>query len=224
MQVRCPQCHRPIELASDGELSDIACPSCGSKFTLAGKKADDTTVAQRPRTIAHFELLEQVGVGAFGSVWKARDTELDRVVALKIPRRSQLDPAETQQFLREARAAAQVRHPNIVSVHEVGRDGDSVFIVSDYVDGANLKDWLTGTRLSHREAAELCVKIAEAAQEPLGLSFVGRGFDVQLAVPFGRDMNDALTDVAEECVAACPTAALQFAKRSFRELIQIGER
>jgi ferredoxin len=70
---------------------------------------------------------------------------------------------------------------------------------------------------------ELCVKIASAAKEPLGLSFVGRGFDVQLEVPFGHDMDEALTKVAAECVAACPTAALQFAKRNFRELVQIGE-
>jgi len=56
---------------------------------------------------------------------------------------------------------------------------------------------------------ELCVKIAAKAQEPLGLTFVGRGFDVQLTVPFGGDMESALTKVAEECIAACPTAALQ---------------
>ncbi|MHB0959228.1 MAG: FAD-dependent oxidoreductase [Pirellulaceae bacterium] len=60
---------------------------------------------------------------------------------------------------------------------------------------------------------ELCVKIAAAAQEPLGLTFVGRGFNVELRVPFDGDLNDALTKVAAECVAACPTAALQFARR-----------
>ena len=50
------------------------------------------------RTIGHFELVEQVGMGAFGSVWKAKDTELDRTVAVKIPRRGQLDPTEAWQF------------------------------------------------------------------------------------------------------------------------------
>jgi serine/threonine protein kinase len=95
-------------------------------------------------------------------VWKARDTELDRTVALKIPRKGQLDPGETEQFLREARAAAQLRHANIVSVHEVGRDQDTVFIVSDFVEGATLADRLAAQRLSIRESAELCAKIAEA--------------------------------------------------------------
>ena len=60
-----------------------------------------------------------------------RDTELDRTVAVKIPRQEQLSRDDVEMFLREARAAAQLHHPNIVSVHEVGRDGDTVFIVSD---------------------------------------------------------------------------------------------
>ena len=59
---------------------------------------------------------------------------------MKIPRKGQLDPAETEQFLREARAAAQLRHPSIVSVHEVGREADTVFIVSDYVEGVTLRE------------------------------------------------------------------------------------
>ncbi len=69
---------------------------------------------------------------------------------------------------------------------------------------------------------ELCIKIAERAQEPLGLAFVGRGFDVLLSVPFEGQLDEALTKVAEECVDACPTAALSFApSRRPPELTQI---
>jgi len=121
-----------------------------------------TYAASGTQTIAQFELIERVGMGKFGTVWKAQDTQLDRIVAVKIPRKEQLDEAETEQFLREARAAAQVRHSNIVSVHEVGRQGNLVYIVSDFVNGASLADWLTGQRLTPREAAELCAKIADA--------------------------------------------------------------
>jgi serine/threonine-protein kinase len=67
--------------------------------------------------------LERLGQGAFGEDWKARDTELDRRIALTIPRREQLSEEESEKFLREARAAVLVRHQNIVSVHEVGRSG-----------------------------------------------------------------------------------------------------
>ena len=70
---------------------------------------------------------------------------------------------------------------------------------------------------------ELCIKIAERAQEPLGLAFVGRGFDILLSVPFEGEMDDALTKVAADCVAACPTAALSFAEgRRPPVLVQLG--
>lgn len=161
MHVRCPHCHNPIELVDETPLSDLTCPSCGSSFSLVGS-GETVSYRTETRTLGHFELIEQVGVGHFGSVWQARDTELDRTVAVKIPRKDQLDPAETEQFLREARAAAQLRHPNIVTVHEVGREDDTIYIASDFIQGANLKEWLTGQRLTPREAAELCVKLADA--------------------------------------------------------------
>jgi len=161
MQVRCPHCQTPIDLSSDGQLSDIACPSCGSSFSLLGT-AETARYEVGTKAIGHFELVERIGVGTFGFVWKARDTELDRTVAIKIPRKGQLDPGEAEQFLREARAAAQLRHPNIVSVHEVGRDLDTVFIVSDFIDGITLADQLTLQQFSAHEAAELTLKIASA--------------------------------------------------------------
>ena len=70
MQVRCPQCHTPVEMGSDGNLSDIACPSCGSSFSLLG--TEETVPYERgTKTIGHFDLIEQVGIGTFGSIWKA---------------------------------------------------------------------------------------------------------------------------------------------------------
>src|SRR5262245_22592365 len=162
MHVRCPHCQNPIELVGDAELNDVTCPSCGSHFNLAA----DETVNYRPSTdtIGHFQLIERLGMGHFGTVWKAHDSELDRFVAIKIPRQDQLDANQTEQFLREARAAAQLRHPHIVSVHEVGRYDGSLYIVSDFVQGVTLADWLTGQRPTIREAVELCIKIANALE------------------------------------------------------------
>ena len=96
--------------------------------------------------LGRFEIVSRVGIGGFGTVWKARDTELDRTVAMKIPRKGQLDRDEVEQFLHEAKTAAQLRHPNIVPVHEIGREGDTIFIVSDLVRGVSLSDWLSAIR------------------------------------------------------------------------------
>ncbi|MBI5757629.1 MAG: protein kinase, partial [Planctomycetales bacterium] len=160
MQIRCPHCHNPIEMVNDDPSNDISCPSCGSSFNLA--KDIESTVVPEIRTLGHFELLHCQGQGAFGAVWKARDTELDRIVAIKIPRKERLTEADAEQFLREARAAAQVRHPNIVSVHEVGREDGRIYIASDFIDGASLDEWIQAHPLTVRESVELCATIAEA--------------------------------------------------------------
>jgi serine/threonine-protein kinase len=147
-------------MVNDDPSGDVSCPSCGSCFNLA--KDILSTVAPEIRTLGHFELLHCLGQGAFGAVWKARDTELDRIVAIKIPRNTQLTEEDGEKFLREARAAAQVRHPNIVSVHEVGREDGCIYIASDFIDGASLDEWIAAHPLTVRESVELCATIAEA--------------------------------------------------------------
>ena len=157
--VRCPDCHARIS-PGKGDLSDeITCSKCGVIFRLASPPSAKTTAGSR---LGPFELIKELGSGAFGAVWQARDTRLDRLVAIKIPRRSQLSEEEFEKFMREARAAAQLKHPHIVQVHEVGRLGEVIYIVSDLVDGWSLADWLDGQRLTIREAVEVAVPIADA--------------------------------------------------------------
>jgi serine/threonine protein kinase len=161
LEVRCPTCHSPMEVASDTHLTDLTCSSCGSHFSLVDQ-SQATRMAPPLTKLGRFELIERLGIGGFGSVWKARDKELDRTVAIKIPRAGDMTSEQQEKFFREARAAAQLRHPSIVSVHEVGRDGENVFIVSDFVRGVTLGDWLSDQQLTSREAAELTAKIADA--------------------------------------------------------------
>ena len=159
--VRCPHCHNTIDLIVDASLIDIGCQNCGGTFSLVND-TEHTRDAAAFTKIAHFELIERLGMGEFGTVWKARDTILDRTVALKIPRREQLDAASIEKVIREARAAAQLRHPNIVSTHEVGRHANTIYIVIDYIRGVSLADMVSDHRLSLRDSVAIVSKVADA--------------------------------------------------------------
>jgi serine/threonine protein kinase/WD40 repeat protein/tetratricopeptide (TPR) repeat protein len=158
---RCPHCHNPIQLAND-HSDEVLCPGCGSSFRL--REAKETISATPMRPLGKFQLLERIGTGGFGAVWRARDTTLDRIVALKIPHTGLLTAAEElERFQREARAAAQLRHPGIVHVNEVVTLDGLPIIVSDFVIGVSLKELLETRRLTFRESAALIAAVAEAA-------------------------------------------------------------
>jgi serine/threonine protein kinase len=117
-----------------------------------------------PRRLGKFELEEELGIGSFGYVFRARDTELDRTVAIKIPRAGQLAGREdTDRFLREARSAAQLKHPGIVALYDSGETADGTcYLVEEFVPGATLAVRLSDGRLSIRKAAELIAEVADA--------------------------------------------------------------
>ncbi len=159
LHLRCPHCQNGVELLPDAPLEQITCASCGSTFGLTGNNSP----AETPTEIGRFQLIEKIGIGGFGTVWRARDPELDREVAIKVPRRSQLMRHEAELFFREARAAAQLAHPNIVPVHEVGRDAKgSIYIVSDLIRGSSLASRLKEEKPTLQIAIQLLATIAEA--------------------------------------------------------------
>jgi WD40 repeat protein len=170
--IRCPHCHHSIEVR--GAYSGmVLCPGCGSSFRLHDARQTATYTASR--RLGKFVLLDQVGFGAFGTVWRARDTELQRDVALKIPHSSLLASPEYQErFFREARAAAQLRHPGIVTVYEVTTLEGLPVIVSHFVDGVPLRDLLEVRELNFREIATLAADVAEALDYAHGMGLVHR--------------------------------------------------
>lgn len=162
MIVRCPYCNQGNELEDPSSFHALCCATCGSSLNLEEDPNATVAATSEARQFGHFQLIEILGHGAFGTVWKACDQELDRIVALKVPRQQSLSRAEVVRFLREARAAAQLRHPNVVSVHEVGEYDGVPYIVSDYIDGINLKSWILASERSPEVVAELCEKVARA--------------------------------------------------------------
>jgi tetratricopeptide (TPR) repeat protein/tRNA A-37 threonylcarbamoyl transferase component Bud32 len=159
---KCPHCGNRIQLVRP-EPQEVICQSCGSSFQVEPGATADYPADQLPASIGRFQVVELLGRGAFGAVYKARDPDLDRVVAVKVPRAGYFSSHEEEErFLREARSAAHLRHPGIVSVHEIAHEGGVPHIVSDYIAGLTLADLLSGTRPSFQEAAELVARVAEA--------------------------------------------------------------
>jgi serine/threonine protein kinase len=164
MQVRCPDCRESIDIEIADPSAGTHCAACGTVFNLVGEETIEH-LPERPPQVGQFRLQERIGRGAFGTVWKAYDSTLDRVVAVKVPHRGELTLQQSEQFLREARASARLHHPNIVTVYEVGREQDTVYLVMDFVDGGTLSDQIADGPWTPREAAELCAKIAEAVDD-----------------------------------------------------------
>ena len=163
VRVNCPHCSSPIEVAVD-PIGDTVCPSCGSTFRLEANQPSQWAQNELP-TLGRFELLEAVGSGAFATVYRARDMELDRIVAVKVPRSGALSTLEEQdRFLREARSAAQLRHPGIVPIYDTGRARSVPYIVEEYVEGVTLSDAFADGRFSFRESAHIVAELATSVE------------------------------------------------------------
>jgi serine/threonine protein kinase len=120
--------------------------------------------ASLARRLGKFELVEELGVGSFATVYRARDMDLERTVAIKVPRAGALaGQSDIDRFRREARSVAQLKHPGIVALYDVGQaeDGTSYLIV-EFIEGATLADRLHQDRPDCRRAAELIAAVADA--------------------------------------------------------------
>lgn len=125
---------------------------------------DPTVLSRRTacRKFSHYELVESIGEGQFGTVWRAKDQRLNRIVALKLPHLADFDERRRTLFLREARATAVLKHPNIVQVHGIDQDGDQPGIVSQFIEGQTLFQLLQEQRPSFAESARILSIVADA--------------------------------------------------------------
>lgn len=170
----CPKCGSQIPTHAPGGI----CPKCLMEAGLAtASNANHEIpatlgsgfVPPKPEDLAgHFpqlEILELLGRGGMGAVYKARQRELDRLVAIKIlPPEVGADPAFAERFAREARALAMLGHKNIVGVHDFGQADGLYFLMMEYVDGANLRQVIETGGLESEKALAIIPQICEALQ------------------------------------------------------------
>ena len=175
MTLSCPSCGKPLEPSAPKGL----CPECLLKAGF-GSGMDPGTetkpgairpgfvppnVEQLAAKFPLLEILELIGHGGMGAVYKARQKELDRIVALKIlPPDIEQDQAFADRFAREAKALAKLNHPGIVTIHDFGRADGLYFLLMEYVDGVSLHQLLHGGRVSAREALAIVPQICDSLQ------------------------------------------------------------
>ena len=165
----CPECGKPVPPDSQHQL----CPSCLMAQAIASQTLEGEHVAStpipEPAEIAgkfpQFDILECLGRGGMGVVYKARQKSLNRLVAIKIlaPERER-DARFAGRFAREAELLAKLSHPHIVTIHDFGETGGLYYLVMEFVDGVNLRELLRGGRLPPAEALAIVPAICDALQ------------------------------------------------------------
>jgi hypothetical protein len=182
-KVLCPNLACGKSSTGSAELigRNVRCKHCGHLFVAqatvnarSGDTGESESRSAPPSTpltasgegrasIGRFVIRQKLGTGAFGTVYLAHDPQLDRAVALKVPNAGVLDnPRRIERFLREAKAAANLRHPHIVPVFDAGKDGEQYYIASAFIDGQPLSEVIEEKGMDFRRAARLAQQLADA--------------------------------------------------------------
>jgi serine/threonine protein kinase len=162
----CPQCSEPLTSEAPGGL----CPRCVMKMNLLSDSLPGTpgatpTVADLAPHFPQLEILECLGRGGMGIVYKARQPQLDRLVALKILAPERVDDVRfAERFRREGVSLARLDHPNIVTVFDTGESGGFYYLLMEFVDGLNLREAIAGEKMPAQEALAIVPLICAGLQ------------------------------------------------------------
>ena len=155
----CSQCGTPL----NNDAPEGFCPTCMLEGALRLGGVDERVSSVEGRRFGDYELLDEIARGGMGIVYRARQISLNRIVAVKFILIGHFaDKSMVRRFKAEAAAAAKLRHSNIVAIHEIGEEAGQHFFSMDYVEGANLADFMRHQPVSTRQAAQLLKTISEA--------------------------------------------------------------
>ena len=126
-------------------------------------------------TLSHYRIVSKLGAGGTGEVYLAQDTRLDRKVALKIlPPQFAEDRDRMSRFVREAKSASALNHPNIITIHEIGESEGTHFIATEFIDGQTLHDYAKSNPLQLKTVLQIAIQIASALDEAHSAGIVHR--------------------------------------------------
>ncbi|MEP7078064.1 MAG: serine/threonine-protein kinase [Chthoniobacterales bacterium] len=160
---RCPECESAVDVTAEEPLARVACPACGAKFRVE-------------RAFDNFVLVETVGVGGMGSVYKARDGRLDRFVALKLLRKElSADPREAVRLEQEARLTASISHPHVGQVLSSGSDHGQFYLVMELMEHGSLDDLIAQHgRVPESSVLEAGIQVSQGLQAALEKGLIHR--------------------------------------------------
>src|SRR5688572_7580988 len=122
-----------------------------------------TKKLEKGSSFGHYEIVEHIGAGGMGEVYLARDTHLDRKAAIKVlPGNVAHDEERMQRFVREAKSASALNHPNIITIYEIGETNNTHFIATEYIEGDTLRERLQGAPIILKSALEIAIQVASA--------------------------------------------------------------
>jgi serine/threonine protein kinase len=165
----CKHCGQPMASDAPEGLCARCLLSAALKEPTGAGTSSSVPNAPTPEELGpyfpQFEILELLGRGGMGAVYKAKQRQLDRIIALKIlPPSASNDPQFAERFQREARALAKLNHPHIVTVHDFGQSEGLYYLVMEYVDGANLRVLIRSGELQSEQALAIVPRICDALQ------------------------------------------------------------